>query len=158
MKIYTYSQLKKFKYVKNSGFVYCIDYHNGLVKIGCTTKPYKRYTMLSNNAANYGNYPLGKIWLSERCSNYRQLEKYLHKTFVNRRVPNTELFKLNFGEFGKYISSLGISYDKDFSTSYTTTENTDIALGVSVIIALEKYHNKPHKISEEVQRIYNKIK
>ena len=154
MKIYTYNKLKWIKHIKNSGFVYCIDYNNGLVKIGCTAKPYKRYTMLSNNAGNYGNYPLGKIWLSERCSNYRQIEKHLHKIFSEHRIPNTELFKINFNEFGNIINSLNIRYDKDFNKSYILRDNADSALGTSLCIGLLKYPDNPSKAKSEIEELY----
>lgn len=154
MKLYTYNKLKGIKQIKKSGFVYCIDYHNGNVKIGCTNNPRKRYKTLSNNAGNYGNYPLGKIWLSERCSNYRQIEKYLHKIFSEHRIPNTELFKINFNEFGNIINSLNIRYDKDFNKSYILRDNADSALGTSLCIGLLKYPDNPSKAKSEIEELY----
>lgn len=155
MKLYTYDKLKKIKQIKKSGFVYCIDYHNGNVKIGSTNNPKQRYKTLSNNAANYGNYPLGKIWLSPRCSNYSIIEKRLHKIFSKQRIPNTELFNIDFNDFDNIINSLNIQYDRNFGKSYALKDTTDSALGTSLCIGLLQYPNNPAKAKCKIEELYN---
>ena len=73
-----------------SGFVYFI--RNGdIYKIGITQNMLKRMDQLQPD----------ELLDSVRCSNYRELEKKIHKEFKDCRIPQTEYFRLNNKQISK---------------------------------------------------------
>lgn len=102
---------QEFAEVKSNGWVYALEYGD-MVKIGCSSKPSKRYAHLIHNGADYAGLKMGKFALSKSCVNYRELETRLHKQFASYRKEGTELFSISFGEAVKAIETL--EYDLDF--------------------------------------------
>ena len=67
-----------------SGFLYFIR-NDDIYKIGITHNTLKRMDQLQPD----------ELLDSVRCSNYRELEKEIHKEFKDCRIPQTEYFRLN---------------------------------------------------------------
>lgn len=102
---------QKFADIKSNGWVYALEYGE-MIKIGCSSKPSKRYAHLVHNGADYAGLKIGRFALSQPCVNYRELETYLHKVFGSKRKEGTELFAISFEEAVQGLKSL--DYDFDF--------------------------------------------
>lgn len=157
MKLYTFDKLNKIKKIRNTGFVYCVDYHNGKIKIGSTKSPYDRYKSLSSNASRYGNYPLGDMWVSKRCTNYKDIEKQLHKIFADKRIPNTELFELDFDMFGDNEKELNLKYENKRIKSESKYTHYDDKLLTCFLIALINSPEDSAKVHRETERLYKEL-
>ena len=68
----------------SSGFVYFIR-NQDIYKIGITQNMIQRMEQLKPD----------ELLDSRRCSNYRELEREIHKEFKDCRIPQTEYFRLN---------------------------------------------------------------
>jgi hypothetical protein len=100
IEIYNADEFEKMKEIKTAdfmGYVYVIDCGN-VVKIGQTSNPYKRISNLKIILENYGNLKMLRIGVSKAHTNYRTNETILHKMFADKRVENTELFRVSFGD------------------------------------------------------------
>ena len=69
------------------GFVYFVR-NDGIYKIGITDNLLRRIKELKPD----------EILNSVRCSNYQAIEKTMHAHFKNRRIPQTEYFRLDAAE------------------------------------------------------------
>ena len=69
------------------GFVYFVR-NDEIYKIGITENLLRRIKELKPD----------EILNSVRCSNYQEIEKSMHAHFKNRRIPQTEYFRLNAAE------------------------------------------------------------
>ena len=69
------------------GFVYFVR-NDEIYKIGITDNLLRRIKELKPD----------EILNSVRCSNYQEIEKSMHAHFKNRRIPQTEYFRLNAAE------------------------------------------------------------
>ena len=69
------------------GFVYFVR-NDEIYKIGITDNLLRRIKELKPD----------EILNSVRCSNYQEIEKSMHAHFKNRRIPQTEYFRLDAAE------------------------------------------------------------
>ena len=69
------------------GFVYFVR-NSDIYKIGITENMLRRMKELNPD----------EILSSVRCSNYQEIEKKMHAHFKNRRIPQTEYFRLDAAE------------------------------------------------------------
>lgn len=77
------------------GYVYILECGK-LVKIGSTTRPYKRLTSLNKSLGDYGGMEIGRFAISIPHTNYIQNEKFLHEVLKRKRISGTELFNVKF--------------------------------------------------------------
>ena len=70
--------------IRTKGFVYFIRNEN-IYKIGITDNLLRRFNQIKPD----------EVLNIVRCSNYRNLEKELHKKFKEYRIPQTEYFRLD---------------------------------------------------------------
>ena len=85
----------------SSGFVYFIR-NQDIYKIGITQNMIQRMAQLTPD----------ELLDSRRCSNYRELEREIHKEFKDCRIPQTEYFRLNkkqINQIHKMLSEKAIS-------------------------------------------------
>lgn len=80
---------------KGYGYVYAMEVGD-FVKIGCTTKPDKRFAQIRHGATGYGGVDVGRFAVSASVKNFYEWEANLHRKFQNLRKPNTELFSIPF--------------------------------------------------------------
>lgn len=102
-----------FKNVPCRGWVYVLEYGNGVVKIGCTRKLAQRYQNLVHSGADYGNVQFGRMALSPACVNYRNMESHLHRHFAVYRKQGTELFNVSLEDVVTQISKIECDFDFD---------------------------------------------
>lgn len=86
------------------GLVYVIEY-GGKVKIGQSRKFLKRL-MAFRKEEKYGGATIGTYRTTPLCTNYKEIEKYLHKYFANKRVGRIELFDISLKEFLEQVPEL----------------------------------------------------
>ena len=89
------------------GCVYIVEYGK-YIKIGYTTKPYRRISNLKN-MANYADCEIGNVAILPCCRNYGQIESNLHRKYSHYRKPNTELFSLNLDDVLSEIKNLDLN-------------------------------------------------
>lgn len=82
--------------IKGYGYVYALEVGD-YVKIGCTTKPDKRFIQIKQGATGYGGVDVGRLAVSAAVNDYSLWEKRLHEKFRRLRKPGTELFSIPFG-------------------------------------------------------------
>lgn len=80
---------------KGSGFVYVMEVGN-YVKIGCTTKPDKRFAQIRQGATGYGGVDVGRFAISASVKDFYGWEARLHCKFHELRKEGTELFSVPF--------------------------------------------------------------
>ena len=78
------------KILFEKGFVYFVR-NQDIYKIGITDNLLRRFNQLKPD----------EILNVVRCSNYENLEKQLHKTFKEYRIPQTEYFRLDKNQIEK---------------------------------------------------------
>ena len=86
-------ELEKTKSSEYTGYVYVVEWDDN-VKIGCTQSPFKRMKDF-NVFKNYTETSIGKVAISKECTNYRQIENFLHRYFSKYRYKGTELFDMS---------------------------------------------------------------
>lgn len=86
------------------GIVYVVE-HGDKIKIGQSRKFKKRLAAL-RKAENYGGAEIGTYRTTEACTNYKEIEKYLHTYFKDRRVGRTELFDMSLKEFLEKVPTI----------------------------------------------------
>lgn len=124
--IFSNLEFEKIRAVENRlkdtyiGFVYAIEYGNKL-KIGYSAKPYTRLMALKRNAEKYGNVTLGRVCISTPHTNYKEIENFLHRRFIDFRIEGTELFDITFDYFTKVFRSERIDF-KDETESIKRKE------------------------------------
>ena len=94
------------------GYVYILEYGDA-IKIGCTRNPYQRLHELSVMAQGYADKTAKTATLSQPHTNYREIEKFLHEYFSDKRRKGTELFDLSFDSCLDTINSLDIAIRDD---------------------------------------------
>lgn len=106
-----FSQIKDFQKEKPNavmGVVYAIEYSGGYCKIGMSSFPADRTSVLKHYISDYMQKQVRKIMISEWHTNYRKNEKLLHEAFSDCRIPNTELFSVCVEEIALHILNEGI--------------------------------------------------
>lgn len=117
VKIFNSDEFCKIKDFQNSkpntvmGIIYAIGYNNGYSKIGMSSVPAERVSVLKHYISDYMQKPVEKIMISKWHTNYRQNEKLLHKAFSDCCIPNTELFAVDVGEIESFIVNDGIVFE-----------------------------------------------
>lgn len=115
-------------YKEYQGFVYLINFGDGIYKIGRTKS-------LGNRIKDLTQFNNGELIHSIETNMHIRLEKFFHHKFSNKRIKdNGELFYLA-DEDVKYIRSVGrVTYLKDDNkTAFTNIKN----LILHVVDALE---------------------
>lgn len=102
-------QIDKLRKNEYMGFCYVLDCSKG-VKIGCAKEPYKRLKGLKRNIETYGQGLIKRVALTPQHTNFKKNEKILHAHFNTQRLPNTELFDLDFESAVSVISALNLEY------------------------------------------------
>lgn len=118
IQIFSYPRIKdveaienRFSHIRCKGWVYALEYGD-MVKIGCSSKPSKRYAHLVHNGEDYAGLKMEKLAISNACVNFRQLEATLHNKFARFRKEGTELFNVPFDDIIKAFYDL--AYDVNF--------------------------------------------
>lgn len=114
IQIFNNEEFGKLKSIEKStplyfGYVYVLEYGNQ-VKIGQTKNPYQRITALNRQGKKYSDKDVGRVAIMPRCTNYREIEKNLHKIFEDYRKPDTELFSLSFEDTLSTIRQSNLDY------------------------------------------------
>lgn len=76
---------------EKNGHVYIIEKPNGNIKIGKSRNPQSRFCQISQ----IGGFEIKRTYVSEKCSNYSEIEALMHSIFSSKRVIG-EWFKVNF--------------------------------------------------------------
>lgn len=94
-----------------SGIVYAIEYGEGYSKIGMSSVPAERISLLRHYISDYMQNSVNRIMISPWHTNYRQNEKVLHNAFSDCRIPNTELFSVGIKEISDFILNNGLLFE-----------------------------------------------
>lgn len=94
MKLYAFDKLNKIKKIRNTGFVYCVDYHNGKAKIGSTNLHvidigYYHLTLLDMATIHWVIYGYRRgvqtIKIQRNsCMKYLQIKEFLILNYLNQ--------------------------------------------------------------------------
>ena len=93
------------------GIVYAIGYDNGYSKIGMSSIPADRTSVLKHYITDYMQKSVDKIMISRWHTNYKQNEIALHEAFSDCRLPNSELFSVCVEEIAEFIINDGIEFE-----------------------------------------------
>ena len=106
-----YSQVKQIQdqIPERYGCAYILEYGE-YVKIGCSSRPYRRLKELKIAAENYGDCELGRLAVLPCCKNFGVVEGYLHTLFDRYRKRKTELFKVDFDAVLEEVYKRDINY------------------------------------------------
>ena len=74
-----------------TGYVYCVSFTDGVVKIGSTKNPATRFQQLQGGVIKAGHI-IDNIWMAE-CINYRQVETEIHNSIPARKRIRVKPFK-----------------------------------------------------------------
>lgn len=102
------AQLPKGSGSYHSGAIYAIEYGEHL-KIGRTKNLKERVRVLSRQAANYADLPIGRVAYTEYHAGYVANEKLLHERFSDNRKEGTELFDITLDAFLREAPLLRLS-------------------------------------------------
>ena len=91
------------------GYVYLIEYGD-YIKIGCTRNPLNRFKTLSNTARVHDQM-IGRIYITQVHTNYRNNESIMHKHFQKQRKENTELFFITLEEGVQAIKDIPLLFE-----------------------------------------------
>lgn len=115
LQIFSWNEISKIKEIEASlkdtylGVFYALEWGD-LLKIGQSARPYKRMMMHKTNAEKYGKVCLGRICISPAHTNHIENEKKLHSYFAEKRIPETELFRISFDEFILLLRDVDVAY------------------------------------------------
>jgi len=90
-----------------TGFCYIIQFSMGICKIGMSKNPVERIKQLSNGGITALNHHI-----SDRCSNYRQIESEMHEIFKDKRI-NGEYFEIKFEDAITALNNLDLKHPSD---------------------------------------------
>lgn len=85
----------------NGGYVYVLLANDKTVKIGITTNPYRRISQIETASGK----DIIKWELTKPCSNFKDIERYLHKEFKKYRLKG-EWFNVNFTDVIEVLSNI----------------------------------------------------
>lgn len=134
-----FSKIKDFQNSKPNevmGIVYAIEYGDSYSKIGMSSVPAERISVLKHYISDYMQNTVSKIMISKWHTNYRQNEKLLHNEFIDCRIPNTELFSICIEEISDFIVNGGILLEdrsKEILEDIEKTSRNIVGFGKSVM-------------------------
>lgn len=109
-----FGKIKEFQKEKPNpvvGIVYAIEYNDRFCKIGMSSVPSQRTSIIKHYISDYMQEKVTRIMISFWHTNYRENEKKLHEAFKDCRLPNTELFSVSVDEVVEFILDGGITFD-----------------------------------------------
>lgn len=111
------------------GIIYAIGYGNRVSKIGMSSFPANRTSILTHYINDYMQCPVDKILISPWHTNYKENEKKLHQHFSKFRIPNTEVFTVSVDQIAKFIvSDKGILFEDNSEEILKDIEQSGKAL------------------------------
>lgn len=94
------------------GYVYVIEFSNGLVKIGSSAYPKARVRACISKMKHDHNVSMVRFWISEKTEECIAIELKSHSMFIDKRIFS-EMFKIDFSHAITTIGDLVTNFYED---------------------------------------------